>query len=270
MCDTTKPGGAEAQLRYDAEIAGVESVEARYAIAVRYAKQYGRNPDVPPVTQDIVDSVLRANDYAPLFRGNLSAISYNVLRLVDIRRMVQLSLVDRRFAISALGYSPAVGNELPNASNGGSADENATQPTPLEKFVFAWARENFEDRGQTHESAQALATLAVTQGQMTNRVKLRPITRLFERAFRVGLIDRQQYTDLLAQPVRVQRQLPIGLLSGIAGGAAIEAAVEDMDIFDAANAAADLLDDAGSLAYLDEQDAIFAAEDQLEEGTYNA
>ena len=50
----------------------------------------GSAEEVPPITMSDVDLILRVNDYVPYFRPALAAISYNVLRLVDIRRIVEL------------------------------------------------------------------------------------------------------------------------------------------------------------------------------------
>jgi hypothetical protein len=213
---------------------------------------------------DIANAVLRANDYAPLFRPNLAAISYNVLRLVDIRRMVQLSLVNLPFAVSAIGYDESVADALPGETNGGET------ASPREKFVFAWAREQFEDRGQTHDSAQALATLAVTQGQTSNTAKFRRVARAYERALRVGLIyatrapegdpPRQNLPDLLTAMRATITSSRLGRdFVSTEDGTIVD------DVFTSADATAYLMDDAGTAAYLGEQDAIIAAEDQLQD-----
>jgi hypothetical protein len=258
--DTTRPGGAAAQVRYAAELAAlgpvvhaaaegqaqVEStstVEARYAIAVRYSRQFGRNPDVPPVTQDIVDTVLRANDYAPLFRPNLSAVSFHVLRLVDIRWIVERSLRNPAFAISAIHYDADVGMLLPAATNGGS-------DSPLVKFVFAWARENYLDRGQTLDAAISVATLSVAQAQAKIRTAQRRWWKLVERAFRVGLIDKAEYELILRAPYPAN--------SNNEKKVAIDVSAEE-------SKQVDLYDDAQGIAELQQWDLISTAEDQIEQ-----
>jgi hypothetical protein len=266
VIDETRLGGTQAVLDYDSELQFIhgtddDTPENRYAIAVRYAMVrsaqnprglgLGRDPTVPPVTMDIVNTVLRANDYAPLFRPNLAGISYNVLRLVDINRMVQRSLANRAFAVVGIGYNEEVADKLPDERNGGGVGDNAVEPTPLQKFVFAWAREQFLDRGQTPDSAQSLATLAVVRGQTSNKVQLRRVTRAYERGYRVGLINAATLNRLLL----LNRPQPPALRPG-----------ETLTVFGEADMAASIYDDAGSMAYLTELDSVYAAEDNLETG----
>ena len=359
VIDTTKAGGAAGLRDYKNAIAELDfpgnpnnTPETRYAIACFYAlttlpfavtlpdgtvleagsagKGLGRNPDVPPVTMDIVSIVLRSNDYAPLYRRNLADIAYKVLRLVDIRWIAQRSLRSQTFARSAIGYDEQIGKDLPDEDNGGAGGTGAG-PTPLQKFVFAWCRENFLDRGQSEPSAQSLATLATSMAATSNKVQIRPLTRLYERAYRVGLIDAPRYAQLLkyagqrvyesggrAVPQKVPRgegliaglepgvvedmgvytglnpSVPgIGLEPGVVGEMSLrdlllqdtgvytlqplqdltvegklasfaDIADKDLDIFDISDMEADLYDDVGAAAYVDEQDSIDAAQDQLE------
>ncbi len=46
------------------------------------------------VNEDFVNDYLKANDYAPVWREKLSAISYNTLARVDIRRMYKAGVLD--------------------------------------------------------------------------------------------------------------------------------------------------------------------------------
>lgn len=197
--DFTKPGAQVAAEDMQHQLDRADGVEARAAILEHFAEQYGRvkfvpgtNEKVNPVTMDLVRTVLRADDYSPMWRGPLAAISYNVLRLVDIRRIVQLSLASDDFAKTAIEWQP-VGNT-------GRDSDNRTR----EEFVHIWARESFLDRGQTPEAAQSLATLAIRQGLQTNRNQnltsnragLRRYVRMLERAYRIGIISRNNFNDL--------------------------------------------------------------------------
>jgi hypothetical protein len=215
--DSTRPGGRRAQLEYEADLRALEArgpeantVEARYAIAQRYSSEFGRvltvpgsNDPVPPVTMDIVRTVLRANDYAPLFRDTLASISYNTLRLVDIRRIVQVSLRNEAFARQAIGYAPPIDNGGPIPPPGQPQPTGMTLP----EFVQAWAKEQYLDRGQTPEAAQSLSVLAIQSGRTTNSVIAsatnpagrRRWVRLLERAYRVGVISLDNFNMLIGQ-----------------------------------------------------------------------
>lgn len=151
---------------------------------------------VSPFDMQDVDLVLRANDYVPRFRPQLAALSYNVLRLVDIRRVVELSLRDSAFQDRTIGISRIVNpGESP-----GPALPDATHEQRID-YLRAWARENFLDRGQTPEAATALAELAITGAKRTidapQRAAIhqaeRRLAKLNERAFATYAISQDDF-----------------------------------------------------------------------------
>lgn len=101
-----------------------------------------RVPEAGVFTLDDVAATLKINDYPPYFRNKLTMLSYNVLRLVDIRRIVFLSLRSEKFKKEAIGdgYS-----------------------------IHDWAKENFLDRGQSPRDADTLASLAVYEGRLAKQ-----------------------------------------------------------------------------------------------------
>ncbi len=235
-----------------------EIVAERYGIAVRYSRQWGRvqfvpgsTEPVPPVTMDIVRTVLRANDYAPRFRDSLAAISYNVLRLVDIRRIVQQSLRDPAFAARAIGYNQPPANEIAN-----EPPEFSEQRLSLVAYVRAWAREQFLDRGQTPDSATVLAELSVVQGQQVNTVVARATNpagrrryvRLLDKAIGIGLIDRAAYNRYL-QRIDVR---------GGDGAAEVQISA---DVYSDDLTAQDVADDSQWQIAFSEEEAVGVAED---------
>lgn len=291
--DTTKPGGVQAKQRYEEELArwnleynanaeqlaalqadeahGGNSAErarlharqeeivvARYAIAVRYSRQWGRvqfvpgsTEPVPPVTMDVVRTVLRANDYAPRFRDSLAAISYNVLRLVDIRRIVQQSLRDPAFAARAIGWGP-----LPTSQFEG-------EELSLVTYVRAWAREQFLDRGQTPDSATVLAELSVVQGRQANTVIARATNpagrrryvRLLDKAISIGLIDREAYN-------RYMERIDV---RGGDGAAEVQISA---DVYSDDLTAQDVSEDSQWQIAFSEEESVAVAEDLFDSGDF--
>ena len=99
---------------------------ARYArkqgISEEWAKMYWRAHWVLPSAQmgfemfqrSIIDSselndLLKALDFAPVWRDKLTSMSYRTLTRVDVRRMYQLGVLDRDAVLTSyldLGYSP--------------------------------------------------------------------------------------------------------------------------------------------------------------------
>ncbi len=98
----------------------------------------GTNDAVLPFGMADVASVLKVNDYPTAFRQRLAAISYAVLRLVDVRRIVIKSSVNPVFKQAVIG---------PNVT------------------IKDWAKEQHLDRGNTPTNADVLANLNVAEGE---------------------------------------------------------------------------------------------------------
>jgi len=151
---------------------------------------------ITPTTQADVDLILRANDYVPRFRPALSGLSYAVLRLVDIRRIVELSIRDPSFQDRTIGL-PCID------ANGVTLAQRIASPTDAERnnYLREWARQQFLDRGQTPDSATALAELALAGGRRVihapQRANLHRWERrwehLGERSYLSGRISTDQY-----------------------------------------------------------------------------
>jgi hypothetical protein len=126
---------------------------------------------VKPVTMADVAEVLKINDYPPIWRSRLAAISYMPLRLVDINRIVSLCL---------------------------ESDEFAAKVLPKGWTIEQWAAEEYMDRGQTREQADRLATLAVERANRQIRAAerrreapyIRQRIKLVLTRYRMGIIDR--------------------------------------------------------------------------------
>jgi hypothetical protein len=96
----------------------------------------GQPVDKPlaPVTLGDVETVLKINDFPPVWRDRLAAISYLPMRLVDIRQAIYFMLESTQFRQQILpqGWSP-----------------------------HQWAAESFQDRGQTAADADVLAHMSI-------------------------------------------------------------------------------------------------------------
>lgn len=129
-------------------------------------------------TIEDVARVLKVNDYPPFFREKLAAISFNTLRLVDIRRIVFLSREDAEFKQSAIG-----------------------EVAPLD-----WAREQYLDRGQTPQDAQYLARMTVHEADRKLTVNHRKRTaqirarerKNLELSYKVGTISRDAFISIVS------------------------------------------------------------------------
>jgi hypothetical protein len=139
-----------------------------------------RDPSGQVWTMQDVNRVLKVNDYAPFFREKLAAISYAPLRLVDIRRTVQLSLEDHRFKERVIG----------------------TRFT-----IKEWATEEFLDRGQAPNKAPVLAEIAIAGARKTLEAPLRKVDQTLKRAqgkllfdqYRLGTITRSKFFNDLPE-----------------------------------------------------------------------
>jgi len=121
----------------------------------------GTNTAITPVTIDEVRDVLKVNDYPPYWRDKLAALSFNVLRLVDIRRIVRRSIADNEFKKNAIG-------------------DGFT--------ILDWAKENFLDRGQTPADAHSLAILAIADAdEQLGRSERQKLIAARSRKFRLVL-----------------------------------------------------------------------------------
>lgn len=98
----------------------------------------GTNNPVAPFSIGDVANVLKVNDYPTAFRQRLAAISYAVLRLVDVRRVVVKSSLSPQFKQDAIG--PGV-------------------------TIKDWAKEQHLDRGNSPENAEILAKMNVADGE---------------------------------------------------------------------------------------------------------
>jgi len=154
----------------------VISPEQAYRMQQRLRADGGPNngprvPGVEPWLPSDTALVLKTADYPEPFRARLEAIAYNTLRLVDIRRIVRLSLEDDAFKLRAIGAG---------------------------YDVRTWAKEQYKDRGQTDGDAVSLAEMALTdatrQIQAADRKRReaasRDALRAILAAYRLGVIDR--------------------------------------------------------------------------------
>lgn len=148
---------------------------------------------VHPFTMSDVQTVLKVNDYVPRQRPQLAAISYAVLRLVDIRRVVELSLRDTAFQRRTIGTTRTVGTPQ-------SPSVPIVAPTPEDDtaYLTAWAREQFLDRGQTPDAATSLAALALEGGRRTIHGPERARRRRIEDR-REKVIERQYLSYAISQ-----------------------------------------------------------------------
>lgn len=141
-----------------------------------------RVPGVAPWTRDDTNRILKVQDYPAPFRDRLAALAYNVLRLVDIRRIVRLSIGDQDFKKAAIGdgYS-----------------------------IKAWAVEQFLDRGQTRSDATSLAELAYREGLIANQKEAAKQNadwiKLVKQQYAVGVITSDEAEAAIT---RLRRQSP--------------------------------------------------------------
>jgi hypothetical protein len=139
---------------------------------------------VIPMDESDVNLLLRANDYPPYFRDRLAAISYELPRLVDIRRALQLSYNNADFCVRATGWNPTLW-----------PDRTA--------WLRAWATELFQDRGQSPTNAAMIAELAVYAAEMSSAtgdrrrrdLAIRRYQRYLDGAYKSGFIDRAFYAN---------------------------------------------------------------------------
>jgi hypothetical protein len=151
---------------------------------------------IKPMTMADVAEVLKINDYPPIWRERLAAISYLPLRLVDINRIVYLCLKDEEF-------------------------KAATMPDSW--TVEQWASEEFQDRGQTKRQADLLARLAVDRAAaQRHRDHIRE-TRMM-RTGRTGLVLRQYSNGTITREDAYTRLRNLGL-----NRAVIEAWLDERD-----------------------------------------
>lgn len=136
-----------------------------------------RVPFVPGTTSPVgsftiedVQTLLKVNDYPPFWRNKLAALSYNVLRLVDIRRIARLALSDPAFKQNAIGPGYTIKD---------------------------WCKENYMDRGQTPQDAESLAVFTIYEAEQANSAQSRLVSRqlkarrkrLTEAQYRIGVIS---------------------------------------------------------------------------------
>lgn len=139
----------------------------------------GTNTPVGPVTIQDVEAVLKVNDYPPFWRDKLASLSFAVLRLVDIRRIVRLSLGDANFKTAAIGNFFSIKD---------------------------WAKENYLDRGQTPADANTLAEMALYDAQYQldapkrrrQRAINARIVRNLQSQYSIGLLDKTATKSQLA------------------------------------------------------------------------
>lgn len=115
--------GQSAKLNLDAEFPGpFKDAAEKQGVSEEWAKKYWRaHWELPSPTQafemhhrdqitlDELKALLKALDYAPVWRDKMLAISYNTITRVDVRRMYEMGIIDaneveRQYRHS--GYSP--------------------------------------------------------------------------------------------------------------------------------------------------------------------
>lgn len=120
------------------------------------------NPRIEPFTMDDVQRWLRVSDYPPSVRNQLAAISFSVMRLVDIRAVFKLIPNRRQWAIEQL-------------LDRGYVQEDATQTVDL------WARQNADSAQRQARREEDKATAQLVK-QARESYRLGVVTREALRA----------------------------------------------------------------------------------------
>lgn len=149
----------------------------------RYSRRF---PGIQPFTEADLNNQLQIADYPPGVREWLAAVSYNQLRLADIRRAL---LLNTRLATDSV-YRAAVEPAL--AVRG-------------DTYNRAWAIEQFLDRGLHPDDAAVAADLAVNDAtqeasapirQLERRQKVDAIRATLD-AYALGVVERDETRQLL-------------------------------------------------------------------------
>lgn len=143
-----RPGHVSPEL---ATVVDPEDYQEKVAYAQAHPETHPHG--IPPLDRVArLDLLLRANDYAPVWRGRLASVSYNPLTRVDIRRMYEVGVLTRQEVIEAyldIGYTHANAERLAEFTvrlSSRTLSKLATRIT-RDKLLRAW-RIGALDRGQ--------------------------------------------------------------------------------------------------------------------------
>lgn len=131
---------------------------------------------------------LRINDYPPTVRDNLAALSYNPLRLYDIRNAVGLKW--------RLDNDPTFRSGVPNAMIVSAAS-----------YDRAWGIAQFQDRGVHPDDAGVQVDLAIMAqvnamlqpARSIARGTQRKVVNAFVKGYTLGIVERQDAIDGMVQ-----------------------------------------------------------------------
>lgn len=175
-----------------------------------------RVPGIKPFTLDDVKRVLKINDYPPVFRDRLAAISFSLIGLRQLRQFIDTATTRKGFALSVTG------NEAFRAADQVETDGDVVgarerRIAVLEPEIV----ERYMDRGLTRPDATLLAKTDLRraadkgieqEGERIVRLQKRFVADTLRR-YRLGLVDHAGARQLLEASGWGEQSIALALAS---------------------------------------------------------